>query len=886
MLWLGIALAATSPECEERVVKAPESSESWRCFYLWARRAGTWDAAHARLVQAVSDDGGNAHAMLNLGHIEVSTGQADAGRWYDRAVAVYERDNELEGQVNAHVAKALQLASRGAPADQVYGHLDAADAAAQESGEGLLQAIVNAQRARRMWRDGTDYAEAYRLIRSAETHAFPDGPYQLRLVVLHVMAGICQETGRLDEAVAASRRMVTLTAEAGDRYVEATARLNVANFALLNPDRAAPGTAERESALALEAAEEVGNLYILAGANCIRAEVVKAAGGDSVPLWLACRDCYLELGEAAMASSGALGAAAALVDTDPTQALELAAGAVHTSVDTGDVWSEVLSRFVHAVLVWDVEGDSAGIAAFASHEQASERLLSEQSDADTRAAVIANQVDGHHHLARRLARLGPGHLDGAIAATERLRARELRDALKAGGLFGRAPELEAELDRIGRAVTELNTRLGAEIDEASRIELEREREALVSEESALRDQLLASDVAFQAPTVAELQAELAVGEVVVAFQTPPLLTQFPDQQTHPWALIISAEAVGVVDLPGRRSLDALALAFGGLFEDEGASDVARARAGAAAFGQVLGPALASVGFDNSLPERLVVISDGPLHSLPFAALYTADAPLGTLVALSRGSSLTAWLSQRRSTARATGAPVVLGAPTWPTAGGAALEGLPAAAAEARAVARLLEVTALVGDDARESVLRIEGAPAPSLLHVAAHARAEGDSARRHALVLAEGGEHDGLLEAREARQLNLHGSVVVLSACRGAAGRVREGDGLDGLSRAFLMAGAPVVVGSLWPVRDDAAEAFFAAFIESLVDGESVDRALTNARRLRRDAGDPASAWAGMVAIGDGRKVLAKEARPGGCGASLGLVVLLGLGGALRRRQR
>lgn len=595
-MWLGGAVALASPECESQVVEAPEASESWRCFYLWARRSGTWDAAHARLARAVAEDADNAHAMINLGHIEMSTGQAAPGDWYARALAAYTGQSDLEGVVKANVAFAQLLSSRGGSAEAVYGHLDAADAAARASGVGLLQAIVDAQRARRLWRDGSDYAEAYRLIRNAELHAFPDGPYQLRLVVLHVLAGICQETGRLDEAAAASGRMVALTAAAGDRYVEATARLNVAAFALMNPDKVAPGTAERESALALEAAEEVGNPYILAGANCMRAEVLEAAGGDSLPLWLACRDRYAALGESGMAASGALGAAATMVDDQPEQALALTAEAVKTTAETGDVWAEVLARFVDAVLVWEVRGTEAGIAAFADHHAASERLLAEQADADTRAAVLANQVDGHHHLAARLAHLGADHLDGAIAAIERLRARELRDALKEGLVLPEAdPETAARLADIGVRLTELNTLLGAASDETAQQALDREREALEAEESRLRDQLLDRDVSASAPTLAELQAELNQGEVLVAYQTPPVLTQYPHLGARPWVLAVSRDAVGVVELPDRRSLESLVLTFGGLFEDEGAGAAARERAGAAVFAQVLGPALDAVG---------------------------------------------------------------------------------------------------------------------------------------------------------------------------------------------------------------------------------------------------------------------------------------------------
>ena len=59
---------------------------------------------------------------------------------------------------------------------------------------------------------------------------------------------------------------------------------------------------------------------------------------------------------------------------------------------------------------------------------------------------------------------------------------------------------------------------------------------------------------------------------------------------------------------------------------------------------------------------------------------------------------------------------------------------------------------------------------------------------------------DGLLEAREIMQLNLHADLVVLSACQTARGRIGAGEGMIGLSWAFFVAGVPSMVASQWKV--------------------------------------------------------------------------------------
>jgi hypothetical protein len=93
---------------------------------------------------------------------------------------------------------------------------------------------------------------------------------------------------------------------------------------------------------------------------------------------------------------------------------------------------------------------------------------------------------------------------------------------------------------------------------------------------------------------------------------------------------------------------------------------------------------------------------------------------------------------------------------------------------------------------------------------------------------------------------------VVLSACAGASGRVVDGEGVLGMARAFLQAGARGVVASVWPIEDREAERIFTRFSDALGQGMTVDDALRVAQEDARASGLPTGAWAGLVVVGDG----------------------------------
>ncbi len=93
------------------------------------------------------------------------------------------------------------------------------------------------------------------------------------------------------------------------------------------------------------------------------------------------------------------------------------------------------------------------------------------------------------------------------------------------------------------------------------------------------------------------------------------------------------------------------------------------------------------------------------------------------------------------------------------------------------------------------------------------------------------GDDDGVLTALEASGLDLQGTeLVVLSACETGVGDVRLGDGVVGLARALVLAGAQTQVMSLWQVDDDATRALMIAYYQRLARGEGKAEAMRQVR--------------------------------------------------------
>jgi len=119
-----------------------------------------------------------------------------------------------------------------------------------------------------------------------------------------------------------------------------------------------------------------------------------------------------------------------------------------------------------------------------------------------------------------------------------------------------------------------------------------------------------------------------------------------------------------------------------------------------------------------------------------------------------------------------------------------------------------------------------------------------------------GPDQDGILTALEVTGINLRGTqLVVLSACQTGLGELSAGEGLYGLRRALVLAGAQSQVISLWKVSDDATQELMVAYYKRLRAGTNRDVALreTQLAFLRSPEYDHPYYWAAFIGSGDWR---------------------------------
>lgn len=238
-----------------------------------------------------------------------------------------------------------------------------------------------------------------------------------------------------------------------------------------------------------------------------------------------------------------------------------------------------------------------------------------------------------------------------------------------------------------------------------------------------------------------------------------------------------------------------------------------------------------------------------LHYVPFAALTDGKTYFGqqhTLFTLPSASALP-FIQDNAVTTPGSGA-LVFGSPETRDPD---LRPLVHAAAEAEAVAELLEVPVYIGADASEIRLWSD-VGGVGVVHLATHGKYNVFNPLYSAIHLAPGGEHDGRLEVHEVYGLDLAAAdLVVLSACQTNIGELSAGDEVVGLTRALFFAGTPTVIASLWPVDDAATEELMVAFYRHWQAGKSKAEALQAAQAEVRETHPGPFYWAAFVLSGD-----------------------------------
>lgn len=497
---------------------------------------------------------------------------------------------------------------------------------------------------------------------------------------------------------------------------------------------------------------------------------------------------------------------------------------------------------VHGELHWQVLLDRAVIAerdgdnalALRLYEQARQVIESQRRSVRSEASKIGFSSD-KQAIYRGLVRTALKQNNTALAfqTAEHAKARALVDMLAQKADFGIYGNNAARVGELFKRFETLDIELGLQRPDATDQARQTLRNQWAQTMAELRDLApqLASLLAPQALAPADVSRHLDADEALVGYFSA-------DKAWYGYTLV--AGQLRFFNLEGE-----------GLEEDvrDFRDAVKRRRRAANELGDALFARLLKPMMTGLQGKNLVIVPQGSLHYLPFAALrqdgkflienralrYLPSAALAGLLRSSDTSSIQRLL--------------VLGNPDLNRP---ELD-LPSAQQEAQSLHQKFPNRSelFVRRAASESLVKQRAAEF-SHIHLASHGEFSSDNPLGSRLKLAADDRNDGMLTVSEIYSLPLRAHMVVLSACETGLGQITSGDDVIGLTRGFLYAGAKNVVGSLWEVDDEATSTLFQSMYELMAQGRSPKQALAQAQaRLLKDKPHPFY-WSAFFLSGSG----------------------------------
>jgi CHAT domain-containing protein len=433
--------------------------------------------------------------------------------------------------------------------------------------------------------------------------------------------------------------------------------------------------------------------------------------------------------------------------------------------------------------------------------------------------------------------------DDALQTLDRVRGRIETEALEHHGkqpVHPPTPE-EQELTRLNLAL--INTQ-----DPAERAKI---IAAIYNTELSISPSSLAQLTIEHPVSLRQLQEALPASAVLIEY-----VLGEPDS----YALAVTHESVTSYRLPAKSVIESEADKYRAEIRGRKA-DIPLAQK---LFADLVGPVK-----EYEEKRDLIIIPDGSLHLLPFAALADHDSYLlkSHTVDVAPSSTVYVMLNKRMNTEAALSLPFV-GVAAWTQPADTrnpivrAISGpersqlapLPDSRLEVETIARDLPQpsTILLGADATESRFKGLALNKTEVVHLALHGYADLDYPDRSALIFAPDptGAEDGLLQVREVRRLHLNAKLVTLSACNTGVGPVGEA-GVANLVNAFIEAGADSVVSTLWDLEDHSTEYLMSVFYAQLARHTRKVDALRTAQLDFLNRGLPPYFWAGVQIVGD-----------------------------------
>ena len=263
--------------------------------------------------------------------------------------------------------------------------------------------------------------------------------------------------------------------------------------------------------------------------------------------------------------------------------------------------------------------------------------------------------------------------------------------------------------------------------------------------------------------------------------------------------------------------------------------------------------------DLLLDNEVIFVPEGPLCLAPFAAFMDSDSKyLCESFRIRVIPSLTSLqlIAECPADYHINSGALIVGDP-WiekVTFEGTKWPQLPFARKESQMIGRILHTTPLIGEHATKNEV-LKRLSSVALVHIAAHGRMETGE-----ILLAPNPsplsrtpiEKDFLLTMKDVLNVHMRARLVVLSCSHSGRGEIKA-EGVVGIARAFLGAGARSVLVSLWAIDDEATMEFMKRFYQHLMKGESASAALNQAMNSMRESDEFSAVdyWAPFVLIGD-----------------------------------
>jgi CHAT domain-containing protein/tetratricopeptide (TPR) repeat protein len=872
----------------------------------WQRAARAFEAALPQW-RAAGDAAWEAATLLNLGAARLRLSDPEAAREaFEQALVLQRRLGDRRGE-GATLSNLGNVSYRLSRLEEAQSHYEQALAIRREVHDRSGEAVTLTNLAN-VYKDEGQSERARECYEQALAIHRELGNRRGEGVTLTNLGIVYGELGQFERARAYFEQALAISREASDRRREAGA-LNSLGFVhqTLRQYAQARELFERSLAVAREVQDRTGEAWALdnigdAHAQLGEHEKARELHEQALALHRETRD---RNGEAQ--SLARIGVAWKSLG-DPERGRDHLERAL-------TIWREVGARGDEAGALYDLAllaRDRGDLATARAHSAAALSLVeSVRSDVganDLRSSFFASVQDAFAlavDVLMQLHRAEPrsGHDAAALEVSERGRARVLLDLLGESGADireGVPPELLARergvRQRLNAAAAERHQLLSGPHGPEPVAALDAQIAALTGEQQEVEAQLRRTSPRYAALVqpqplgVAEIQAQIEDGDTLLLIYS---LGAAGEPRSYLWA--VTPDGLASFELPGRDAIEAAARRYLEL--------LTRRRRGAEAAARDLGRMLLGPVAERLGRKRLVVIADGALQYVPFAALPAplagrAAVPLVVDHEIVHEPSASALAVLRRELAgrsaaakavavladpvfdpqdaRVTGARKAAAAADPPlgaalqrafeagTQGaGTRLPRLPFARREAQAIAAAARpgeaMTALDFRASRQVATSGELARY-RIVHFATHGLLDAARPELSGLVLSlvdqQGRPQDGFLRLHDIYNLHLQAQLVVLSACQTGLGQEIKGEGLVGLTRGFLYAGAAQVVASLWHVDDAAtAELMRRFYADMLRKGARPAAALRAAQvaMLREDAWRSPYYWAGFVAQGEWR---------------------------------